>query len=346
MDKICIQFTLLGECFLKTMMNVGIIGAGNIAKQHARAINKVKGVKLVAACRTDELALNDFINKFDIKGYTDYRKLLDSRDIDAVLIATPHHLHKQMAMAAASAEKHILVEKPFASTVEECDEIIGAVKSAGVKLMVGHNRQFGDDSKVAKEILDSGELGDMVLGISTMTKFWKVPERKGWHLQKASSGGVLLTVGVHDIDFLTYMTNSKVNCIKAALSNRLHGDEVDDSGIIFLRFDNGVTATIVNAGYQSGVEHFCSELICTRGMMRVDPAQGVLIGRNERWEERMKSSSENWMLNALVNEWQEFTEAILNNRPPKVPGEYARHIVEIAFAAFKSSDTGKEVLIN
>jgi len=327
------------------MMNIGIIGAGSISVQHAQAINKVKGIKLVAASRTNHKALNDFVTKFGVQGYTDYRKLLENKDIDSVLIATPHHLHKQMSIATASAGKHILVEKPFASTLEECDEIIQAAQSAGVKLMVGHTRQFSDVSIRSKDILKSGEIGDMVFGINTMTKFWKIPDRKDWHLKKDSGGGVLLTVGIHDIDFLMYMADSKVTCVKAELSNRLQGDEVDDSGMIYLGFENGVTATIVNAGYQSGVERFSSELICTRGMMRVDPSQGLFIGRNERWEQQMKTTNKDWMLQALVNEWQEFAEAILNNRPPQVTGEYARHIMEVALAAFDSSNTGKEVLM-
>lgn len=313
--------------------------------QHAQAINKVTGIKLVAACRTNHKALNDFVTKFEVLGYTDYHKLLKNNNIDSVLIATPHYLHKQMAIDAASAGKHILVEKPFASTLEECDEIIHAVQSAGVKLMVGHTRQFGKDSKAAKEILKSGEIGNMVFGINTMTKFWKIPDRKDWHLKRTCGGGVLLTVGIHDVDFLTHMADSKVTCVKAHLSNQLQGDEVDDSGMIFLEFENGVTATIVNAGYQSGVEHFSSELICTKGMMRIGPSKGLFIGKNEKWEQLI-TSNENWMLQALVNEWQEFREAVINNRSPQVTGEYARHIMEVVLATFESSNTGKEVLIN
>jgi predicted dehydrogenase len=91
------------------MINVGIIGAGFWGEKHADAINVLSNAKLVAANRTNPTALNEFIEKFGGKGYTDYRELLDDPQVDAVVIATPHHLHTQIVLDAANAGKHILL---------------------------------------------------------------------------------------------------------------------------------------------------------------------------------------------------------------------------------------------
>ncbi|TJW46246.1 MAG: Gfo/Idh/MocA family oxidoreductase, partial [Mesorhizobium sp.] len=99
------------------MIGIGIIGAGNFGAAHARAIKEVQGLHLVASCRKNIQALEAFTVEHGGRGYTDWRSLLNDKDVDTVLVATPHHLHAEMAIDAAKAGKHIMLEKPMAPTV-------------------------------------------------------------------------------------------------------------------------------------------------------------------------------------------------------------------------------------
>ena len=124
------------------MIHVGIIGAGFWGEKHADAIKVLPNVKLVAANRTNPAALNEFIKNYGGRGFTDYRKLLADPQVDAVVIATPHHLHTKIVLDAAQSGKHILLEKPIAPNLAECDQILQAVAQHQVTFMAGHTNHF------------------------------------------------------------------------------------------------------------------------------------------------------------------------------------------------------------
>ncbi|HVK91394.1 MAG TPA: Gfo/Idh/MocA family oxidoreductase, partial [Mycoplana sp.] len=108
------------------MLGIGIIGAGHFGAAHSRALGSVQGARLVAACRNDPAGLAAFTAEFGGKGYVDYRDLLADPAVDAVVVALPHHLHTDVAIACAKAGKHIMIEKPVAPTVAECRSILAA----------------------------------------------------------------------------------------------------------------------------------------------------------------------------------------------------------------------------
>lgn len=168
------------------MLNIGIIGAGDFGAQHAQAIAELDDLTVVAASRTNAAKLSEFTARFGGTSYTDFHDLLADPAVDAVVIATPHHLHTPVVEAAAAAGKAILLEKPMAPTLGECDLILAAVERAGVPLFVGHTNQFAPTYRQAKAMLDAGEVGDIVLGISTMSKYWFEPNRRDWHLDRTT----------------------------------------------------------------------------------------------------------------------------------------------------------------
>jgi predicted dehydrogenase len=325
------------------MINVGIIGAGSFGEAHARAIAELSNVQVVAASRTNRDALEAFAQRFKVKGYTDYREVLDDKRVDVALIATPHHLHTEITIEAAQAGKHILLEKPMAPTLAECDRILQAVAETQVKLMVGHTNQFAPAYVAAKEMVESGEMGDIVMGISTMSKFWFEPNRRPWHLDQTTGGGMWRTAGMHCLDRLTWLVDSPVSRVCAQFGTRFHEQQADDAGMIFLRYENGTVGTVVSTGYRTGAPKHLTELTCTEGMLNIDYITGVTIGRDEKWQTVPETGSENWMHEALVGEWRAFADAIRFNKESPVTGAYARHIMAVVFAAEESSRLRQEV---
>ncbi len=326
-------------------MKIGIIGAGSFGTQHAEAISALDNLQLVAACRTNEVALREFVQRYGGTPYTNHQDLLKDTSIDAVVIATPHHLHTPIVEAAAQAGKHILLEKPMAPNLAECDQILHVAKHCNITLMVGFVNHFIPVYQQAKQIIESGKLGEVVLGVSTMSKFWFESNRRDWHLDRTIGGGMWLTAGIHCLDRMTWLIDSHVRQVSAQFDTRLHDQQADDTGMIFLRYANGVAGTVLSVGYTDGAPKHLTELTCTKGMMNIDYTNGITIGRNGIWETLTPLPQDNWMHQGLVSEWRAFVNAVKQDTIPAVSGEYARHIMSTVFAAEESSRTQREVVV-
>ena len=327
------------------MLGIGIIGAGAFGENHAKAIAETGRAKLVAASRRDKGLLDKFSRKFNVRGYTDYRELLKNDDIKAVVIAAPHQDHTQIAVDTARSGKHILLEKPMAASLEDCDEIIRSAKAAGITLMIGHTMQFIPSSIVAREVIDSGELGKIIYSTGIVEKKWVNPNRRNWHMDDPVGGGMLLTVGIHYIDLLTWLNRSRVSSVRANISTHYHKQEADDTAMAYLQFESGTTGMIISTGYDTGANTFLATLTCEKGILRIDMTGGVHLGQKEKWNLLPGSKSETAEQEALVNEWNAFINAVESESIPQVTGEYGKHIMEICFAARESSLKNKEIWI-
>ncbi|GAH31932.1 unnamed protein product, partial [marine sediment metagenome] len=221
---------------------VGIIGAGVFAHKHANAIKQNPDAVLVAASRRNLDELNKFTQEYGIKDYSDYKELLHDKTINAVLIATPHHLHHQITENAAKAGKHILLEKPMAHNVDACEQILKSVEKYNSRLMIAHIIRFMPAFMKAKQMLDEGIIGDHVYAQSHIARKWNTPNRRSWHLDKKRGGGMLATVGIHYIDLLTWIIGDEVKAVKASMSNPFLGKETDDAALLFLTYKNGKNA--------------------------------------------------------------------------------------------------------
>jgi phthalate 4,5-cis-dihydrodiol dehydrogenase len=328
------------------MIGIGIIGAGWWAEQHATVLRSLTGARLVAACRQEPEPLKAFTDQFGGKGYLEVSDLLRDPAVDAVLIASPHHLHAEHAVLAANAGKHVLLEKPMAPTAAQCSQIIDACTQANVRLMIGHTMQFSSVNLKAKALIQAGTIGQVVLGSSIMSKFWMEANRRDWHLHRQTGGGMLLTAGIHALDRLVWWMDSSVLSLSASLSASFHEQDADDLGLLFLRFANGATGTVSSLGYRHGAPTHRSEIFGTLGHLQIDPSQGVRHGSNETWEAISEVPESDWVLNALTREWLAFLEAINTNSTPPVTGKYARHIIEIIEAAQLSAQTKTEVSLS
>ena len=325
------------------MLRVGILGAGFFGAFHARAIAAVPDIHLVAVC-ADELAPAEaFAAEHGGKPYGDWRALLDDRAVDAVAITAPHHLHCEFAVAALAAGKHVLLEKPMARSVAECSRIIAAAETNRRKLMVGQIMHFVSPCLVAREILDRGELGKPVTGSSALQKIWMEPNRRGWHLDPATGGGMLMTAGIHALDQLVWLMDGRVGSVSAAASASFHDQKADDSAMMLLRFTDGRFAQVASIGFRDGGGTFDIDLVCEHGTLRIDLERGVFVGRGGKWTGVPNSHDPAWMHNAIVREWQAMAAAIADDTDVPVTGDYGRHIIACIDAAMVSSRERRDV---
>lgn len=328
-------------------IGIGVIGAGYFGDQHAKVAESLSGARVVAVSRRDTTRAKEFAARYKALPYEDYRSLLERPEVDAVVICTPHHTHATIAIEAAQAGKHILLEKPMALTLAECDSVLSAIEAAGTRLIVGYTFHFMKAYQVARSLIAEGLIGEPVFGSCDMVKLWMEPNRREWHLKRVSGGGMWLTAGIHCLDRLTWLIDDRIESVWARFATSFHDQEVDDLGLVSLSYQNGCVGTIRSIGYKTGVASHVTEIIGREGMLRIDHSSGVQVGKDDQWKHVPDSVDTDPASQALEREWESFLRLI---REPSsqnpVSGLFARHITAAAQAAQDAARRGRELSVS
>jgi len=339
----------------------GIMGLGLIADFHARAIQEMRGGKLVACCSRNQEKADRFAEKYQCKGYSSWEKFLGHPGLDIVNICTPSGTHLEPALAVAAAGKHLIVEKPLEITLPRCDEIIRACEENGVKLTSVFESRFFKLTSVIKKAVDQGRFGQMVL-CDAYIKWYRSQEyydKGGWRGSwKLDGGGALMNQSIHAVDLLQYFAG-EVEEIQALIATIGHqGIEVEDNAVALLRFKSGALGVI--EGSTSVYPGFLKriELSGTEGSVIMEEEdlkawsfkKELLKDRKIRKQffSRTKSgggASDPGAIDFCGHQYQfeNMVEAIKNNNEPLIDGYEARKAVEIILGIYKSAREGKKV---
>ncbi|ADB32462.1 oxidoreductase domain protein [Kribbella flavida DSM 17836] len=232
-------------------IKVGLIGAGGIAEAHLKGYRAhAARIGVTAVADADAQVAAERAGAIGATPYTDYRRMLEDEELDAVDICLPHHLHRDAIVAAAEAGKHILCEKPLCLTAEEAADVKAAVSAAGVTLMCAHNQLFLPAVAEAKKLLEAGAIGT-VYEVRTTDSFYNDfdPSTMGWRASSATSGGgELIDTGYHPTYLLLHLAGGTPVEATAMLSrHRLTFMEGEDSAQVLVRFDNGVVGQLATS---------------------------------------------------------------------------------------------------
>ncbi len=316
----------------------GLIGCGDIARRRvARAIIDNAGCELLAACRRDERKLREFCDEFAVeRAYANDEQLINDPDIDAVYIATPVNLHLPQTIAAAAASKHVLVEKPMAMSVAECDEMIAACRRSGVKLGVAYYRRFYPVAARMKEVIAAGEIGQpMTFSVTTAAAFAINPGEDGyWRvIPEQGGGGALMDIGSHRINLLLDMFG-EVADVKAFCSTITASYDSEDCASLVIRFRSGVHGTL-QCLFGARVDPDEFTVIGTQGRMSSSPLNGgdlsIRTTKDHRVESHPPHDNFNFPLIA------DFVDAIREDRDPTVSGEEGRAANVVMQLAYKDA---------
>jgi len=257
-----------------SQIRMGVIGCGSIAEiAHFPSIQRCAEAKLAAVCDTNPKSAESAASRWGAeKWYTDYRDMFLKSKLDAVVIATPNNVHRNQAIAAARAGVHVVVEKPLAVTNTEAWDIVKACRDAGVKLMVGCDRRFWTHNQWAKELIESGAIGRLLMSRSSLHEHWYNYQnhvaKTGFRLDcKVAGGAALNDTGAHAIDLLTWLNGSKVKRA-VGIAKRLAMPEsytqCDDTALVVLEFENGALGTVSCNRFSPAVNQ-ATELCGTEG---------------------------------------------------------------------------------
>lgn len=257
-------------------IKVGIIGCGTIAKlRHIPECKQNKHVEIFGVCDKDENRVKRFASLYRTKAYTDYREMLNLSELDAVIICLPHHLHAQVAIKAAEAKKHILVEKPIATNIDDARAIISAAKDNKVKLMVAHNQRFAPSHLNAKKVIESGELGRVYSFQSTFghngPEHWSVDGESSFYLKSSKEVfGVLGDLAIHKIDIIQFLLNDKIKDVHGITATLAKSEtRFEDNAIISVVMESGIIGTI-NASWTFPKIDVSTTIYCEKAIIYIE----------------------------------------------------------------------------
>lgn len=332
-------------------LGFAVIGIGNIAPIHATAIQNTSDAQLVAVCTRNEARGRAFVEKFGGTYLADYRAVLARDDVNVVAICTPHDLHAPMAIDAARAGKHILVEKPMARNVAECDAMIQAAERAGVTLGVIFQMRF-DPLVRYLESLISNSLGK-IIWVSANVLWYRTDEyyRSGaWRgTREHEGGGVLINQAIHMVDLMLYLTGMPAR-VTAQTRTLNHQIQVEDAALAILEYaDNRlglIQATV--AAYPGYPERL--EIVGTRGSAIYHRGEArlewhIAEPRDDGEVRGVASSGAAAPMDISaaghIAQFQDFVAAIREHRAPRVDGHEGRKSIAVVEAIYRSAHTGR-----
>jgi myo-inositol 2-dehydrogenase/D-chiro-inositol 1-dehydrogenase/scyllo-inositol 2-dehydrogenase (NAD+) len=335
-------------------LGIAVIGSGRAGMIHARNFARgVHGAELVAMVDPVEEAVKAACEELEIDtSYLSYSDALKDDRIDAVVVVTPTVYHRDIVVAAAEAGKHVLCEKPMAMNVPECVEMNRAVEKAGVKLQIGFMRRFDRNFIQAKEFIDAGEIGEVVM-VKSLTHGPSKPQP--WMFDIRKSNGPLAEVNSHDIDNLRWFVGSEFERVYAIAGNfrnpEVKGEYPDfyDNVIMNIGFEDGKQGVIdgavyVQYGYDARVEVLGTEGILFVGQLEDGNSLYCRAGNR-----MIRPSVVTWrrlFIDAYEAEDRAFIESIIDNTEPKVTGLDGMMAVKAVNAGNRSIIEKRPVMMN
>ena len=335
------------------MLGIGIIGTGMMGSTYAEALaTQVTHARLVAVtggARAAALAA-----AYGVPAEPTVDALLARADLDVVVIATPHTTHLPIALGAAAAGKHIYLEKPMALSVAECDAILGAARTAGVRVTVASQARYNEISMRAKALVDDGTVGDIrMIRITSPTVGWDVPA-EGWFVDPRE-GGAFLDWGPHGVDTLRWYSGSDATLAFGCFENFGAISAVDPTAMVTYRMASGAMAQlwmsyeIPAPGLGSYMQWL---LVGENGMVEFDRDR-IRLGRGDAWVTDLELEPWDWTVDPkaprrialTARQVEGFAAAVLDGRPSEISGEDGRAAIEMVEAAIRSARTGDSVRI-
>ncbi|MCC7128983.1 MAG: Gfo/Idh/MocA family oxidoreductase [Anaerolineae bacterium] len=337
----------------------GVIGAGSIArKRHLPELLDNPHVKIAAICDANLSRAKEMTSLYGGKAFSDYRDLIALKKLDAVIVCATNTTHAEMTIAALEAGKHVMCEKPMATTLADARAMIETAERCGKFLMIAHNQRLAPACVKAREILRSGKLGK-VLTFQTVfghpgCEYWAIDAGRTWFFNKQIAGlGVMGDLGIHKIDLVRWMLEDEF-CEAAAMAGTLDkvdadGNQisVEDNALCLFKTRKGVIGTVtVSWTYQK--EDNSTIFYCEKGVLRIyaHPEYQLIVDYSDTEGEYHKvgeiPTNVKQVKSGIVDL---FVDSLMNNKPPEITGEDGYKALEAVMACFEAVASKRVVSI-
>ena len=330
-------------------LGVGVVGVGRMGRRHAENLRSfIPDARLIAVADVDREAVRRLAVDLEIEHYYDtVEALVQRKDVDAVVIASPSKFHLSAVQTAAAAGKHILCEKPLALTIEGVDSAIAAARDANVLLQVGFMRRYDPAYADAYKRIGAGEIGTPII----FRSIGRDREPPPLSFYKSGSGTLFLDSSIHEFDLARWLMKDEVEEVHAfggtlACPELVQFGELD-AGIVNLRFSRGAIGNVESFRQSRYGYDIYTEVVGSKGTLRIgylrQTAMTVLTSDGVTHD--VVSQFLVRFAEAYLNELRDFVRAVLTSSPPGVTGEDARRALAIALAAERSCRDSRSVLL-
>jgi UDP-N-acetyl-2-amino-2-deoxyglucuronate dehydrogenase len=355
----------------KNQFQIAILGCGKVAHLHAQAVQNLPNAKLAAVWSRTKKTADEFAEQYETRSFQNIAEMINQAKIDLSIVCTPHPFHREPAIEAAKAGAHVLAEKPLASNLEDCDEIINVCKTAGVKLGVISQRRWYAPVMRVKKAIEARKIGKPVFGTINMLG-WRDKnyyDTDAWRgTWKMEGGGVLVNQAPHQLDLLLWYMG-EIDEVYGVWKNLNHPYiEVEDTAVAIVKFKNGGIGNIIVSNSQKpgiyGKVHVHGENGASVGV-QTDGGAMFVAGMstvleppvNDLWtvpgEEKLldkwvKKDTEFFntidpTVFYMERQIEDFLEALETKREPLVTGQDGRRTVELFTAIYRSTRDNKPV---
>jgi predicted dehydrogenase len=338
-------------------INIGIVGAGAIAQRNAQEAANAGIGDVIGVFDVNHKVARDMAKRLSAKFYSSYEEMLDVKELDAVLISTPHFLHESQAIMAAEKKKHILIEKPMSNTVAEANNIIKACKKNNVKIAVNYSFRFLPKIQQARKLVMEGALGE-ITGAQILGHQFKDPgywtgarsnSPDDWRASREKSGGGLLIMTTcHAIDYIYFITGLKATRVYCEYDTLNSSAEVEDIFSISFRFENGAIGSVNASSIMRGTEQAEERIWGTKGTIILNndglffySTRPVMNKKPGKLYKLTKFPSISWTADWVRN----FAESIHENTDPAISHKEGWENIAFISSAYDSLKKEKSIII-
>lgn len=327
-------------------VRLALVGCGGMGRALCDQARTLENAVISAVFDTDEERRAEAAERYEAVAAGSLDELLQRDDVDAVVVATPGGLHKPVVIAATAAGKHVFSEKPLAANVADADEMIRAVDAAGVKAMVGQVCRYHPTHRQLKRMVVDGPLGRIQsIYVERVGGGWG-KNHPSWRLSRELSGGTLLEVNAHEIDFMTWLAGPVTRVM--AVGGQMADERLDypDVTWVSMTFASGAVGVLQSTNITT-LGSYAGRFDAEGGSALVTQLFGGPITFKARAEgAEVETITPEPVENPVLAEMRAFVTAIIQDTEPPVTFAQARHTVAIAEAAYTSIETGEAVVID
>ena len=318
------------------------IGLANWGTTLANAAKRAGNVEIVRCFTRTESAREEFAEKFGCRPAASFEEVLKDSEVEGILIATPHSTHTDLITQAASAGKHVFVEKPLTLTVADADKCIDATEKAGVTLLIGHHRRRQGANRKIREMIDEGALGMIHALEANLSNPNGQNPRSGWRNDPAECpAGGMTGLGVHMVDNLQYLTGPAKRV--SAFSKQLFGaGNLDDVTNIILEYESGPLGYITTC-YVTSKQCTTSAHGTEASAWSEDEGEKLYLQKKDE-NQRSELSVDGG--DTLAEEIEEFGKCIRGEATPETDGKAAREVVAVLESVVESARSGRVVEVS
>lgn len=316
------------------MIKIGLIGVGAVGGMHKEAIDLHPECELTAVCNRTLSKAEKMAEGTSIHCYSDYKEMMDKEELDAVIVNLPHDMHHDVTNYILNRGVSVLVEKPMAINVKECESMIETAKKNGVVLAVGHPQRYYAFLRCLKKIIKEERLGKLS-AISLNRSCDYFTGRAAWFLdKKQSGGGILMNYGAHSMDILLYTTGLSVKRVACVGNNFLTDHNVEGSAQILLELTGGVSATVTHCGYKVA-PNTNDAYYFTNGTAEIRNGIELWISEAGGPFKQVDTSGEQMHDNFMIDQMNEFIKMLKGEPNEMVTAEYGRDVIAALEKAFE-----------